>query len=387
VNHQIATGPFERSNARPRERLLSLDVLRGLTVALMILVNNAGDGRVSYAQLRHSAWNGCTLTDLVFPNFLFIVGASIVLSFRSRLERGVSRESMLLQALKRSLLIFALGLLLNALPFFHLSDLRYYGVLQRISLCYLLASAVYLAGGVAASVAAFAIALAGYWWLMTQVPMPEYGLPGVGIALLDRTGNLASLLDRMLVPPAHLYHQGVYDPEGLLSTLPAVGTTLLGVMAAEWLATSRTAGRKAAILLASGIVLAGCGLGWAHTFPLNKRLWTSSYVLFAGGLSMALLAVLYWALDGPPKLRHGLTPWLVLGTNALSAYVLSEVLAIALSAIRLPGGLNLQQFLYRLLPRWLGPPPLVSMIYSLLFVVACTLPAFELYRRRIYLKL
>jgi predicted acyltransferase len=222
---------------------------------------------------------------------------------------------------------------------------------------------------------------------MTQVPMPEFGLPGVGVPVLDRTGNLASLLDRILVPPAHLYHHGVYDPEGLLSTLPALGTTLLGVMAISWLATSHSTATKVKTLLATGVVLAGGGLVWAQSFPLNKRLWTSSFVLFTGGISMALLAVLFWLLDGPPKVRRGVEPWIALGTNALTAYIFSEVLAIGLGAIQLPDGLDLQQFLYRLLPLWLGPPAFVSLIYSILFAIVCALPVLELYRRRIFVKL
>jgi predicted acyltransferase len=377
-----------RLNLPPdRERLVSLDVLRGITVALMILVNNAGDGSVSYAQLRHSTWNGCTLTDLVFPNFLFIVGASIVLAFRRRRERGISRRTILLQVLGRALIIFTLGLILNALPAFHLADLRYYGVLQRIALCYLAASIVYLAGGLWASMAACASSIVGYWWLMTRVPMPEFGLPGVGVPLLDRTGNLASLLDRMLVPPAHLYHHGVYDPEGLLSTLPALGTTLLGVLAISWLAAPYSVQNKVKMLVIAGLLFVVGGLLWAHSFPLNKRLWTSSFVLFTGGISMALLASLYCLIDRPAGVRRGLVPWLALGRNALTAYVFSEVLAIALSAIQLPRGGNLQQYLFRLLPHWLGPPPLVSLVYSILFVIVCTLPVLELLRRRIFLKI
>jgi len=191
-----------KSTLQSRSRLQSLDVLRGLTVAFMILINNAGDGAVSYAQLRHSVWNGCTLTDVVFPLFLFIVGASITLSFGARLDRGVPRRTILLQVGKRSLLIFAVGLLLNALPYFHLSDLRYYGVMQRIALCYALASVIFLAGRLAASAAACVAALAGYWWLLLHVPVPGIGLPGVAVGILDHYGNLAAWLDRLLVPPA-----------------------------------------------------------------------------------------------------------------------------------------------------------------------------------------
>jgi predicted acyltransferase len=376
-----------KSPLQSRSRLQSLDVLRGLTVALMILVNNAGDGAVSYAQLRHSAWNGCTLTDVVFPLFLFIVGASITLSFGARLDRGVPRRSILLKVCKRSILIFVVGLILNALPYFHLSHLRYYGVMQRIALCYALASVIFLAGRLAASAITCAAALVGYWWLLLHVPVPGIGLPGVTVGILDRYGNLAAWLDRLLVPSAHLYHQGFYDPEGLLSTLPALATTLFGVLAAAWLLTDRPVWKKSLSLFSGGLVLLTCGLLWAQSFPLNKRLWTSSYVLFTAGISIALFALLYWIIDGPHQFRRGLTPWLAFGTNALSAYVLSEVLAPVLSAIYLPGGGNLQQYLFHSLPHWLGPPPFISLLYSMLFVLVCYLPVFALYRRKIFIKL
>jgi predicted acyltransferase len=350
-------------------------------------VNNAGDGNVSYAQLRHSAWNGCTLTDLVFPNFLFIVGASIVLALRSGRERKLPRKVVLLTIVRRAALIFALGLLLNAMPTFHLADLRVYGVLQRIAACYLAASMVYLTGGLWATLVAFAIALGGYWWLMTQVPMPEFGLPGLSVPILDRTGNLASLLDRMIVPPAHLYHHGVYDPEGLLSTLPAIGTTLLGVLAMLWVESGYPIGTKVRGLVMAGVVFGGLGLAWSEKFPINKRLWTSSFVLFTGGVSLLAFALLLWLIDGPPALRRGLAPWIAFGTNALAAYVLSEILATGLGTIHLSKGISLQQFLFRLIPHGLGPPAFVSLIYSVLFVIVCALPVMELYRRRIFLKL
>jgi len=387
VNNPNLSKPLASRNPSSGQRLLSLDVLRGLTVALMILVNNAGDGAVSYAQLRHSAWNGCTLTDIVFPLFLFMIGASIALSLRSRLARGTARSAILLQVLKRSVLIAAIGLLINALPYFSMSTLRFYGVLQRIALCYALGSIVFLFGGVAASIVAIVVALGGYWFLLLHVAVPGIGLPGVTVGVLDRYGNLVSWLDRLLVPAAHLYHHGVYDPEGLLSTIPAVATTLLGVLSVLWLQTPRPAWRKATALILCGLILLAFGLLWSHSFPINKRLWTSSYVLFTGGVSMFLLASLFWVIDGPYQLRRGLTPWLVFGTNALTAYVLSEVLAIALAAVRMPRGGNLQQSLFHLLPYWLGPPPLVSMIYSVLFVLVCALPLIPLYRKKIFLKL
>lgn len=375
------------SSAQSDNRWQSLDVLRGLTVALMILVNNAGDSAVSYAQLRHSAWSGCTLADLVFPLFLFIVGASISLSFSARINRGVSRRAILSQMTKRSLYIFTLGLLLNALPFFRFGELRYFGVLQRIALCYALAGLLYLAGGFAICAATCAVALVGYWWLLLHVPVPGIGLPGATVGILDRHNNLAAWIDRLLVPQAHLYHHGFYDPEGLLSTLPALATTLFGVLAVEWFLTARPVWMKSTAAFATGLFLLACGLLWAQSFPLNKRLWTSSFVVFTAGVSIALFALLFWLIDGPFQLRRGLMPWLTFGANALSAYVLSELLAIALGVIFLPSHESVQQFLFHMLPRWLGPPPFVSMLYSVLFVLVCFFPVLFLYRRKIFIKL
>lgn len=387
VNQRGATDVTPQPATQPSQRLLSLDVLRGLTVAVMILVNNAGDGAVSYAQLRHSAWNGCTLTDVVFPLFLFIVGVSVALAFQRRLDRGAARTTILLQVLQRALLIFVLGLVLNALPFFQLSGLRYYGVLQRIALCYLLASIVYLLGGFKASATVAVALLIGYWLLLTHVRVPHFGMPGVDVPLLDPVANLPAWLDRTLVPAAHLYHNTVYDPEGLLSTLPALGTTLLGVLAARVLQSNWVSTKRTLTLILCGLFGILAGLLWSHAFPFNKRLWTSSYVLFTAGIASTLLGTLHGLIDGPLRWRRGLTPFVIFGTNALFAYILSEVIAIILHAITFDGNLTLQQVTYRLLPTWLGPPPFVSLLYSVLFVAVCLLPTAYLYRHKIFLKI
>jgi len=375
------------SSTKRSSRLVSLDVLRGLTVALMILVNNAGDGSVSFSQLRHSVWNGCTLTDLVFPNFLFIVGASTALAFGARLKRGASKQEILLQVLKRAALIFLIGLFINALPFFALGELRIYGVLQRIALCYAIAAALYLTGRVLACAIAVPVLLLGYWFLMTHVVVPGYGMPGIDVNILDRAGNLAAWLDRTLVPAAHLYHHTNYDPEGLLGTLPAIATTLLGLLSTSYLQAAPVTAKRSFWLGAAGVLMMILGLFWDESFPINKRMWSSSYVLFAGGISIVLYVGLHWLIDGPKQMRKGLTPWLIFGSNALAAYIFSEVLAIALGAIPFPGFKNLQRAIYSLLPAWIGPAPVVSVIYSVLFVVACFLPMLWLYRRKIFFKL
>jgi predicted acyltransferase len=372
-------------------RLLSLDVLRGATVALMILVNNAGSGSISYCELRYSAWNGCSVADVVFPMFLFIVGASIAIALPRRLARGDTQIAVLGEVFKRAARIAAIGLVLNALPMFHMSELRYYGVLQRIALCYLFASVIFLYGRAPACAAAVVMALVGYWLLLYGVPVPGYGLPGIDVPLLDPHGNLTAWLDRRLVPAAHLYHQGFYDPEGLLSTLPAVATTLFGTLSILWLRSEFMERRKALWLLLCGVLLLYVGLAWGQSFPLNKRLWTSSFVLFNAGLDMVLLAVLYWGIDCRkelgPQWRKSLTPWLAFGSNALTAYVFSEVLAMVLSAIPVGHQETLQQWLFRLLPSGFGPPALLSLFYSLLFVSVCFVPVLVLYRRKVFIKL
>ena len=376
-----------------RRRWISLDVLRGMTVAFMILVNTAGDGSASYAQLRHSAWNGCTLTDLVFPLFLFIMGVSTALSFEGRLASGAPKSAIAVQAAKRAGLIVLLGLMLNALPFFHLTTLRYCGVLQRIGVCYLLASLLLLGIRVRGVAVATVVAILGYWALMSFVPVPGFGQSGAKLGMMNPEGNLASAIDRLIIPRAHLYHQSFYDPEGLLTTVPALATVLFGVLTAAWLRREGgTAGRKLTVLALCSALLVGLGLAWSPWFPLNKRLWSSSYVLLCAGVSIALLTALAWMIDESKWrrtrwLNRAITPWLVFGTNALTAYIFSEVLSIAIGNIPLRGCGNVQRFTFLLLPAWLGSTALRSLIWSLLFTGVCFLPVLWLYRRRIFLKL
>ncbi len=379
---------MEPTTGKLKGRLLSLDTLRGLDVAFMILVNTAGDGRASYPQLRHSVWNGFTLTDLVFPLFLFIMGMSMALSFHSRFAKGVAKREIAVQILRRSAVIVLIGLVLNALPGFHLDTLRYCGVLQRIGICYLIAGFVLLYMGVRGAAGVAVAALLGYWLLMTRVPVPGFGMPGAHVPVLDPMGNLAGYLDRLIIPVAHRYRHSFYDPEGVLSTIPAIGTTLLGVLTTAWLRGKRVSeGRKLAGLAVASVVLIAAALLWAHSFPLNKRLWTSSYVLFTGGIGMGLFALFAWVLDRKHWLRPSAKPFVILGTNALTAYIFSEVMAIVIDTIPVRGYGTLQRFTYMLLPVWMGPAPFRSLIWSLLYVGFCFLPVFVLYRKGIVIKL
>jgi predicted acyltransferase len=370
------------------ERVQSLDFLRGLTIAGMIVVNNNGDGRTAYWPLQHAQWNGWTPTDLVFPFFLFIVGVSMVYSFRARLARGEAPGAILVHALRRAVILFAIGVLvINSFPdHYQLAHMRIYGVLQRIALCYLIAAVLVLWSGARGQIAAIAACLIGYWILMRYVPVPGYGVPGRDIPLLDPDRNLAAWLDRKLLM-GHLYEE-TRDPEGLLSTIPAIGTALLGVLTGEWLRSSRGARVKALWMLIFGVIGVAAGKSFNIWFPINKKLWTSSYVLFTAGIALVLLALCYWVLDAR-KLRGPWTmPVLVLGMNAIAAYVFSEILAHLLDTLEVHG-ISLQNIIYYGIFTSRGAPPSAnaSLAYSIAFVLACWVPMWLLYRKRIFLKI
>jgi predicted acyltransferase len=384
----------ERSNslAKP-ERWLSLDVLRGLTIGFMILVNNNGDGQRAYWALKHAEWNGFTPTDLVFPTFLFLVGISTVFSTAARLAKGATKQSILLHALRRAVVLFLFGLLVNSFPLFHLHTLRVYGVLQRISVCYFIISLLYLMSSSWKSKAVIAVtALVGYWAIMRFVLVPGYGVPMHDVPLLDPNGNLAAWLDRQIFSPPHLYEK-TRDPEGLLSTLPALATALFGMLTGIWLRTSKSIEQKAQGIAAAGV--SGLLLGglWNYAFPINKKLWTSSYVLFAAGWSLLLLASAIWIVDvrgagrSDATRRRSFMPLLVFGTNAIAAYVFSELLPGVMSLIHMQPGVHLQRWIYYRILGAIANPPMASLIYSLGFVEFCWLAIYLLYRRRIFLKI
>ena len=374
-------------------RLLSLDVLRGLTIAFMILVNNNGSEAHAYWPLKHAAWNGFTPTDLVFPTFLFLVGISTVYSTAARLAQGATRRSLFLHVLRRAVILYLLGLVVNSFPFFHLHTMRFYGVLPRIAICYLIVASLYLINPGWRSKAAVAIAaLVSYWILMRFVPVPGFGIPTHDIPLLDRDANLTAWLDRQIFSASHLYEH-TRDPEGLLSTIPALATAILGLLTGIWLRTLqplRTRAAGIAIAGISGVLLGGL---WNLSFPINKKLWTSSYVLFAGGLSLLILALCLVIVDlrekSPAASGHSrfFSPFLVFGTNAIAAYVFSELLQSTLSSIHPHPGINLQQMLYRSIADVIPNPAFASLLYSIGFVAVCWIPISVLYRRGIFIKI
>ncbi|MHB1958517.1 MAG: acyltransferase family protein [Acidobacteriaceae bacterium] len=374
-------------------RLLSLDLLRGLTIAFMILVNNAGDFGSAYWPLLHSAWNGCTPTDVVFPTFLFIIGITTVISTSSRLSRGTPKRTLLLQIVRRAVILFLLGILVNSFPFFNLHTMRFFGILPRISVCYFAVATLYLfSQGWRDKLALFIAILIGYWMLLRFVPVPGYGVPTRGVPFMDPLGNLAFWVDRSLFSASHL-SDGTHDITGLGSTLPSIATTLLGVLTAQWLRTSHAFTKKVGNIALAGVAAILLGGVWNFTFPINKELWTSSFVLFAGGISMLLLALFMWIFDRTPAASSGrarsplATALLVFGTNAITAYVFSELLASGLSSIPVHRGTNLQELLYQSILSVVPDAAFASLLYSLAYVGVCWIFTYSLYRRRTFIKI
>src|SRR5438876_7911568 len=364
---QTTTAPEQvKSTPTPAERLVSLDIFRGIVIAFMILVNDPGDGPSSYWPLKHAEWNGWTPTDLVFPSFLFIVGVAMAFSFPSRISAGQTRSTLLKHAAWRGIVLFGVGLLLNGLGArYHLDHWRVYGVLQRIAICYVIAAALELWTGWRAQIAVAISCLAAYWILIRYVPVPGFGVPTHDIPLLDPDRNLAAWLDRKLLM-GHLY-EGTRDPEGLLSTIPAIATTLLGVLTGEWLRSERGAPAKAAGMAFMGVAALGLGEFLNNWFPINKKLWTSSYVIFTAGFALVCLAICYWILD-VKHWRRGIYPLLVFGANPIAAYFFAEIVAHWIDRVQVQsaaGSMTWQEMIYQRLFAGFTSPANSALLYSL----------------------
>jgi predicted acyltransferase len=376
----------------PARRLLSLDVARGITIAFMIMVNNNG-GRGSWGFMNHAAWNGLTATDLVFPTFVFVMGVSVVFAIEGRLARGATRGQLIRHTVQRAVILCLLGIVVNSFPFFELDHMRFYGVLQRIAVCYLAVSLFYLWNSRAwAIAAALVVALVGYWVLVRWVPVPGVGLPGRDVPFMDVRQNMVSWIDRQVFPH-HLYRDvpdhNVRDPEGLLSDLPAIGTALMGMLTGVWLRTRRSIPAKARGLAGAAIASMALGYAWALWFPLNKNLWTSSYVLVAGGYSLALVTLAFWAVE-QKAWRTGWTwIWLVFGSNAIAAYMFSELLPGVLHLVRFISGgkwTDVITFVFNDVFARIPDPGWAAFAYSVSFTAVCFVPVWMMYRRRVFLK-
>lgn len=366
------------------ERLISLDVFRGVTIAGMVLVNNPGTWGSIYWPLQHAQWHGWTPTDLVFPFFLFIVGVAIPLAFGRRIESGGSKRDLYLKVVRRTLIIFALGLFLAGFPYFQLSTIRIPGVLQRIAVCYLVVSIIFLKTKVRTQIVVTLALLVIYWLLTTRLHAPGF-LPGD----LSKEGSLASFVDRTVLGP-HIWKQGkVYDPEGLLSTIPAIATTLLGVLTGQWLRTGKSQYEKVTALFVAGAVCTVVGWCWHPFFPINKSLWTSSYVFFTGGLALEFLALSYFVVDIKQYQRWS-KPFVVFGVNAIALFVGTGLMAKLMGLIKLPWGagqISLQGWIFQKLFLPWASPINASLFYAVAFILVWLGLMWILYSRKIFIKI
>jgi predicted acyltransferase len=398
-----------------RERLLALDVFRGLTIAGMLLVNDPGSWSHIYPPLQHAEWHGWTPTDLIFPFFLFIVGVTTHLSIVARRARGDDERAIRRQILRRGALIFLFGLLLNWFPFFQwgpiagdpspsfvdrvlvrLENLRIMGVLQRIGLAYAAAAFLTLRTSVKQQVMILGGLLLGYWFVMTALPVPDTGVLGA-VAIHTKNGHLSAWLDRLALDwrahglGNHLWAGSVtWDPEGLLSTIPAIGTAMIGVMAGRWIGQPRPLAERLNGLFAAGALGMVVGLMWNWSFPINKGIWTSSYVVFTAGMASVTLATIMWIVD-----VHGWRGWtkffVIYGMNPIVAFVGSGVLARLLYSILKVNyegqRVSVVEAIYRTFVAWGLEPVNASLAFALSFVLLWFGILWLLYRRKIFLKI
>ena len=380
----MKTATFPESEGSSSGRLTSLDAFRGLTLAGMILVNNPGSWEHVYAPLLHATWDGWTPTDLVFPSFVFIVGVAIPLALGKRMARGDSAGAIMAKVFRRTLIIFVIGLLLNAFPFDKsIATLRIPGVLQRIAICYCVASLIFLKVGVKGQLLTLAALLVGYWAAMIAIPVP-----GVGAGDLSRPNNLAAYIDTHLLS-GHTYKTD-YDPEGILSTLPAIATTMIGVLAGIWLGGRRPIGEKVAGIFAGGTLCFLLGWSWAWVLPINKALWSSSFTLYSAGLSLLLLGVCAFVIEVLDYKRWAV-PFLVFGSNPIVAYALSGILSGVLTKLvylTLHNGEKMaaKPLLYQHLVDVLKDPTLASLVYALTYVIFWLVIMSVLYRFKIFIR-
>jgi predicted acyltransferase len=371
-------------------RLMCVDIFRGLAVAGMILVDNPGSDEQAYSAIKHAQWNGWTPADFIFPSFLFLVGVAMAYSFPARLARGQTRLQILQHAFIRSLILIVIGLLVNASPIIGLDvhTWRLEGVTQRIALCYLAAAVLVLWSDTRGLMVALLACLLGYWAILRFVPVPGFGVPGRDIPFMDPDRNIVAWLDRLLFP-GRLYN-GTRDPEGIISTIPAVATTIIGVLAGKWLRSDNAASTKAKWLLiagSSGLIL---GLLWNRWFPINKNLWTSSFAVFSGGFALLFLGCLYWLLEIKCCRGRWTMPILVFGMNAIAGFVADSLVYGPgyTFQMRGPGGapVSWHEGLQARLLSLIGNPQVASLIYSLGAVAFCWVLLWLLWRKHVFLK-
>lgn len=359
-------------------RLTSLDAMRGFTIAAMIMVNFPGTWDHVYPPLLHASWNGITPTDLIFPFFLFIVGISIALAYTRRIELGTSKKVIYRKIFIRSLKIFAVGMLLNMIPDFDLTDLRWTGVLHRIAIVFFVCAFLFLNTRWTTQAWIGGMVLVAYWLSMTLIPTP-----GVGKVMLEPGVNLAAWIDSQYLPGKKW--QGNWDPEGLLSTFPAIVTGITGLLAGRLFISKLSPNEKSNYLMALGLLSVALGYLWALDFPVNKNLWSSSFVMVTSGLAALVMGAMYFWVDILGK-KKGTAVGVIFGANAITVYVLADLLSLIFYRMNF-GGQSLNQIFVTSLTSAGFQPELASWLYALLFVALNFIPAFILYKKGVFIKL
>jgi predicted acyltransferase len=385
---QATIGAAPLAEASGPARLVSLDVFRGMTVLLMMLVNFPGDWHYFYAPITHAPWHGCRPADLVFPGFLFIVGVSLVYALGSTRPDPARHRRALARVARRAAILFGMGVLIALLPHFYFTSFRIPGVLQRIALVFLVCASLFLKTNWRTQVWVLIGLLVGYNILMQLVPVPDYGPANLGTAT-----NLGAWLDRIVFTPAHLMaDKEGWDAESLLGTLPAIGTGLLGMLAGQWLRrTNLDAASKVAWLFVAGSAAIALGLIWNGWFPINKSLWTSSYVLYSGGILALVLAMLYWLCDVQGYRGFWTKIFLIYGVNAFAVYFLSEAVERVISRLKIHDATGekvyIRDWLYTtyFTPHFTSPYH-ASLAWDLGYLLLWTLLLAWLYKRRIIIK-
>jgi len=420
-----------------KERLISLDVFRGLTILLMTIVNNPGDWGNVFPPLLHAEWHGCTLTDLVFPFFIFIMGVAVPLAMPEKFYDSTTFNKILVRSLRMlclgiffnffgkiqlfglegiplligrlaitiaigyalmgsfsskiknilafAILIIYLFLAYSGIEAYH--DVRLPGVLQRIAIVYFVVSLLYLKTSQKTQIITGAVLLLGYWALITLIPVP-----GIGAANLDKGTNLAAWVDSVLLK-GHMYRGTVtWDPEGILSTLPSIVNGIIGLLVGQLLLREISKTQKATKMAIAGVALIIGGLLWNIVFPINKSIWTSSYVLYTNGLATTLLSILYYVID-IADYKKGFKPFLIWGVNPMIVFFTSQIIPQALVMIEFQNPhhpeekINLLNFLYNF---WIAPffsnPMMASLAGALVYVCIWTFILWIFYRNKLIFK-
>lgn len=385
-------------------RLMSLDVFRGATIASMMLVNNPGSWSAVYPPLLHAPWHGWTFTDVIFPFFLWIVGVAIPLSMCRRLDEGQPRAQLFVKILRRALILFALGLFLNSFAYFidgslwrdglaawwenYSTTVRIPGVLQRIAVCYFFAGIIFLTTGIRGQILWVVALLLIYFVLMMFVPVP-----GHGAGVLEREGNFSQYVDSLLLRGEGWNHMWktskTWDPEGIVSTLPAIATALFGILTGHFLRWQRTEAERTTWMFVTGSLLLWAGLVLNWWMPINKNIWTSSYAVFMAGMAMVCFALCYWTVD-VQGWRKWARPFAIYGMNAITVFVLAGVLGRLSIEIKITGAgekpLALKTFLYQNLFEPLASAKVASLLWALCYVLMLYLVAYVMYRRKWFVR-